>query len=114
MAANSSPTYPPPRTTRRAGRSVLASRSVLVATTALSRSPGMSGMIGWAPVLTTTCSAVTVTVLPPSAIVTCRVCGSTNRACPVITVTESMPSSMAKFSARSSDVRACSMDTACR
>ena len=74
----------------------------------------MSGMIGSAPVLTTTCSAVTVTVPPPSVIVTCTVCGSRNRARPVITVTESMPSSMAKFSARIFEVRACSTDTACR
>ena len=71
-------------------------------------------MIGWAPVLMTMCSAVTVTVLPPSAIAPCTVCGSRNRACPVITVTESMPSSMVKFSPSASDVRASSIDTACR
>ncbi|MEO3859162.1 DUF427 domain-containing protein [Acrocarpospora sp. B8E8] len=62
-------------------------RSVLVSVRLLARKPGMSGMMGSAPVLIRIVSAVTVRLSPPA--VTPTVCGSVNAAWPVTIVTVS-------------------------
>jgi hypothetical protein len=59
--ASSTPTAPPPSTSRRRGTDVIAVASRLVQTPSSSRRPGTGGTIGSEPVATTTCSAVCLT-----------------------------------------------------
>ena len=56
--AISTPTGPPPRTSRRRGTAFMPVASRLVQTPSSSRRPGIGGMIGSAPQARTTCSAV--------------------------------------------------------
>jgi hypothetical protein len=98
------PWYPPPTIVSRSGRVVVWIRSVLVSVRLLARKPGMSGMMGSAPVLIRIVSAVIVRRSPPA--VTPTVCGSVNAAWPVTTVTLSALFRESKLRARNVEVSA--------
>ena len=93
MEANSQPTYPPPRISRRSG-SRSSRRIVSEVHTAASATPGRSGTAGVVPVLITT-SRPRTRRTPPSRVRISTVRGPTKRAVPRM---KSMPDSANIFS----------------